>query len=194
MLTGTPTECEPLPRIRWAQEFEALRDASDGYMAATGARPKVFLVNLGPVAVHTARATFAKNFFEAGGIEAVTSETGSTTGFDDPADAVRDVLAVGAHLVCLCSSDGVYAERAVEFAPCAVRSGALTAVPRRQPGGPSRRGDRGGRHRVHPRGRGRARRAAPGPRGRRHAQRSARPMSTIALAPPIAPTMRRTHR
>jgi methylmalonyl-CoA mutase len=116
VLTGTPTECEPLPRIRWAQEFEALRDASDGYMAATGARPKVFLVNLGPVAVHTARATFAKNFFEAGGIEAVTSETGSTSGFDDPADAVRDVLAVGAHLVCLCSSDGVYAERAVEFA------------------------------------------------------------------------------
>ena len=116
VLTGTPTECEPLPRIRWAQEFEALRDASDGYMAATGARPKVFLVNLGPVAVHTARATFAKNFFEAGGIQAVTSETGSTSGFDDPADAVRDVLAVGAHLVCLCSSDGVYAERAVEFA------------------------------------------------------------------------------
>ena len=29
---------------------------------------------------------------------------------------MHDVLAVGAHLVCLCSSDGVYAERAVEFA------------------------------------------------------------------------------
>lgn len=115
-VTGAPTECEPLPRIRWAQEFERLRDASDGYLAATGARPKVFLVNLGPVAVHTARATFAKNFFEAGGIEAVTSETGATTGFDDPADAVRDALEVGAHLVCLCSSDAVYAERAVEFA------------------------------------------------------------------------------
>jgi len=114
--SGTPTECAPLPRVRWAQEFEALRDASDSYMAATGARPRVFLVNLGPVAVHTARATFAKNFFEAGGIEAVTSETGSTTGFDDPADAVRDVLAAAAHLVCICSSDKVYAERAVEVA------------------------------------------------------------------------------
>ena len=115
-MSGTPTECEALPRVRWAQEFERLRDASDGYLAATGARPKVFLVNLGPVAVHTARATFAKNFFEAGGIEAVTSETGATTGFEDPADAVRDALVVGAHLVCLCSSDSVYAERAVEFA------------------------------------------------------------------------------
>lgn len=114
--TGTPTTCEPLPRIRWAQEFEQLRDASDGYLAATGARPKVFLVNLGPVAVHTARATFAKNFFEAGGIEAVTSERGAATGFDEPADAVADAMAVGAHLVCICSSDAVYAERAVEFA------------------------------------------------------------------------------
>ncbi len=120
--TGTPTVCEPMPRIRWAQEFERLRDASDAYLAATGARPRVFLVNLGPVAVHTARATFAKNFFEAGGIEAVTSDLGSTTGFDDPADAVRDALAVGAHLVCICSSDAVYAERAVDVA------GALSAA------------------------------------------------------------------
>lgn len=115
-LTGNPTVVEPLPRVRWAQEFEHLRDASDGYFAATGARPKVFLVNLGPVAVHTARATFAKNFFEAGGIEAVTSTAGATTGFDDPADAVREVMEHGAHLVCLCSSDAVYAERAEDFA------------------------------------------------------------------------------
>ncbi len=115
-LTGTATECEPLRRVRWAEQFEALRDASDSYLAATGARPKVFLVNLGPVAVHTARATFAKNFFEAGGIEAVTGEAGASTGYDDPAVAVADVLAQGAHLVCLCSSDAVYAERSVEFA------------------------------------------------------------------------------
>jgi methylmalonyl-CoA mutase len=105
-----------LRQVRWAEQFEALRDASDAYLAATGARPKIFLVNLGPVAVHTARATFAKNFFEAGGIEAVTGEAGSSTGYEDPAAAVADVLARGAHLVCLCSSDAVYAERAVEFA------------------------------------------------------------------------------
>jgi methylmalonyl-CoA mutase len=110
------TTCDPLPTVRWAQEFEALRDASDAYVAAIGSRPKVFLVNLGPVAVHTARATFAKNFFEAGGIEAVTSERGATTGFDDPEAAVADVLAEGARLACICSSDPVYAERAEEVA------------------------------------------------------------------------------
>ena len=41
---------------------------------ATGSRPKVFLANLGTLADFTARATFAKNFFEAGGIEAVANE------------------------------------------------------------------------------------------------------------------------
>ncbi len=127
MSGGTPTQVRALPRVRWAQEFEQLRDASDAYLAATGSRPKVFLANLGPVAVHTARATFAKNFFEAGGIEAVTGEAGTSTGYDDPADAVRDVLAVGAHLVCLCSSDALYEERAIDFAR-ALSSAGLTQL------------------------------------------------------------------
>lgn len=122
-LQGTPTECAPLERVRWAQEFEALRDASDSYLAATGRRPTVFLVNLGPVAVHTARATFAKNFFEAGGIQAVTGPTGSSTGYDDPAVAVAEAQAEGAHLVCLCSSDAIYAERTVEFARALIAAG-----------------------------------------------------------------------
>ena len=34
-------------------------------------RPTVFLVKLGPVSHHTARAAYSKNFFEAGGFEAV---------------------------------------------------------------------------------------------------------------------------
>ncbi|MEI2697368.1 MAG: methylmalonyl-CoA mutase family protein [Microthrixaceae bacterium] len=124
---GSPTQVGALPRVRWAQEFEQLRDASDAYLAATGSRPKVFLANLGPVAVHTARATFAKNFFEAGGIEAITGEAGTGAGYDDPGDAVRDVMAAGAHLVCLCSSDSVYAQRAVDFAR-ALSSAGLTQL------------------------------------------------------------------
>ena len=62
---------EPLPRIRLAEPFEALRDASDRMLEKTGARPKVFLANLGKPSDFTARATFAKNFYEAGGIEAL---------------------------------------------------------------------------------------------------------------------------
>ena len=61
---------EPLPSIRLAEPFEALRDASDRALAKNGARPKVFLANLGKLPDFTARAMFAKNFYEAGGIEA----------------------------------------------------------------------------------------------------------------------------
>ncbi len=59
-------------------------------LAKTGARPKVFLANLGTPSDFTARATFAKNFFEAGGIEAVSND-----GFKDQADDGRRVQGVG---------------------------------------------------------------------------------------------------
>src|SRR5579872_1456897 len=62
---------EPLPPMRLAEGFERLRDRSDDILRARGARPKVFLANLGTATDFTARATFARSFFEAGGIEAI---------------------------------------------------------------------------------------------------------------------------
>jgi methylmalonyl-CoA mutase len=62
---------DALPPIRLAVPFERLRDRSDQRLKASGARPKVFLANLGTPADFTARATFAKSFFETGGIEAI---------------------------------------------------------------------------------------------------------------------------
>ncbi|MGH8998626.1 MAG: methylmalonyl-CoA mutase subunit beta, partial [Acidimicrobiia bacterium] len=56
-----------LPRVRAARVFEDLRDR------AGGAEAVVFLATLGPPAVHTARAAFARNLFDAGGIRAVTA-------------------------------------------------------------------------------------------------------------------------
>ncbi|WFU38483.1 methylmalonyl-CoA mutase family protein [Bradyrhizobium sp. CB82] len=97
----------PLVPIRIAEPFEALRDQSDMTLKARGARPKVFLANLGTAADFTARATFAKSFFEAGGILAVDSE-GST----DPAQLSAAFKASGAKLACLCSSDKVYVAHA----------------------------------------------------------------------------------
>jgi len=102
---------EPLPSIRLAEPFEALRDASDCVLAATGARPKVFLANLGTPSDFTARTTFTKNFFEAGGIEAITND-----GFASLADIVAAFKASGARLVCLCSSNDVYAKEAAAAA------------------------------------------------------------------------------
>jgi methylmalonyl-CoA mutase len=98
---------EPLSPMRLAEPFEKLRDKSDAKLKAGGARPKVFLANLGTAADFTARATFAKSFFEAGGIEAVDSE-----GFADPNKLAAAFKTSGAQLACLCSQDKVYADQA----------------------------------------------------------------------------------
>ena len=92
---------------RLSEPFEALRDESDACAAATGQRPRVFLATLGPVAAFTARANFAKNFFEAGGVEAVF---GPET--DSSAEIVAAFRESGAKLACLCSSDRVYSDTA----------------------------------------------------------------------------------
>jgi methylmalonyl-CoA mutase len=110
---------EPLPRIRLAEPFDQLRDASDRLLAKAGARPKIFLAALGTPADFTARATFAKNFFEAGGIEAVTGD-----GFASPNDTAAAFKASGAKLACLCSSDNVYASDAVAAAKALAAAGA----------------------------------------------------------------------
>ena len=64
-----------LPRHRLAEPFEHLRDASDAD-ARRNRRAAESLPRQSrhAVADFTARATFAKNFFEAGGIEAVTND------------------------------------------------------------------------------------------------------------------------
>jgi methylmalonyl-CoA mutase len=95
-----------LPCRRLAEPFEALRDAADR-ARQSGAAPKIFLANLGPLADFTARATYAKNFFEAGGIEAITND-----GFASRDELAAAFKASGATLACLCSSDNVYASEA----------------------------------------------------------------------------------
>ncbi|MEU7006421.1 methylmalonyl-CoA mutase subunit beta [Streptomyces sp. NPDC046332] len=104
-LTEKPVVREPapeqpaggLPRVRRDDAFETLRARSDAHLAATGTRPRIFLATLGPAAAHTARATFAANLFQAGGIEPVMEGT-----FEES----------GASEACLCSSDAVYEEQA----------------------------------------------------------------------------------
>lgn len=110
---------DALPPIRLAAPFEALRDRSDRILKDRGARPKVFLANLGSPAEFTARATFAKSFFETGGIEAVDTE-----GFTDPAALAAAFKTSGAALACLCSSDKVYAQHAVAAAKALQAAGA----------------------------------------------------------------------
>ncbi|MBM1170963.1 methylmalonyl-CoA mutase family protein [Microvirga arabica] len=93
----------PLPSVRVAEPFERLRDRSDAYRAKTGERPKVFLANLGSIADFTARATFAKNFFEAGGMEAMMNE-----GLTDQKETEQAFIDSKAKISCICSTDEIY--------------------------------------------------------------------------------------
>ncbi|PSL54570.1 heterodimeric methylmalonyl-CoA mutase small subunit [Saccharothrix carnea] len=104
-----------LPRVRYAQDFEALRDAAD----AAAERPKVFLATLGPVAAHTARATFAANLFQAGGIE--TPNAGPTKTVEDVVAKFRES---GARIACVCGSESSYAELAAPVAQALREAGA----------------------------------------------------------------------
>lgn len=114
---------EPLPRHRLGEAFEALRDASDAWQAAHGARPKVYLARLGTPAQYVARATFAKNFFAAGGIEAVQGEaTAEAFGESD------------AQIAVLCSADDVYAEHAAQSASALQAAGATQVFLAGRPG------------------------------------------------------------
>jgi len=80
---------------RLAEDFEEQRSRAD----AMETRPSIYLAVLGSPSQYTARATYAKNFFETVGIR---TNAGPVEGF---ADSESDV-------VCLCSADPVYAEQA----------------------------------------------------------------------------------
>jgi len=108
-----------LKPIRFAEPFERLRDASDRMMAKTGARPKVFLANLGTIAEFTARASFAKTFFEAGGIEAASND-----GFANRDAMIAAFKTSDAKLACLCSADAVYERQALDAAKALKAAGA----------------------------------------------------------------------
>jgi methylmalonyl-CoA mutase len=117
-------QSEPLARIRLAEPYEQLRERSDRVLQETGSRPQIFLANLGPLAAFTARATWAKNLFEAGGIEAVGFAGTSARGPTDLEALSAAFHASGAKLACLCSSDEVYAREAEAAAKALAKAGA----------------------------------------------------------------------
>ena len=110
---------EPLRRIRVAEPFEALRDKSDAALAQAGKRPTVFLACLGRPVDFSARAGFAKNVFEAGGIKAQVPD-----GVQTKDAMVAAFKSSGAKLACLCSSDKVYASEGVDAAKALKAAGA----------------------------------------------------------------------
>jgi methylmalonyl-CoA mutase len=117
-LGGTAAKISALPTHRVAEKFEALREASDACLEKTGKRPQIFLANLGPIAKHTGRATFAKNFFEVGGIETLTNN-----GFDNAEACAQAFKDSGARIAIICSADPLYVEMVPSVAPALKAAG-----------------------------------------------------------------------
>ena len=113
---SSPSRCRA---SAWLSRSRPCATRAIAMLAKTGSRPKVFLANLGKLSEFTARAMFAKNFYEAGGIEALGND-----GFKDRADMVAAFKTSGAKLACLCSSDKVYEAQAADAARALTEAGA----------------------------------------------------------------------
>ncbi len=129
-LTEPPVQREPWPdaaapgpgalaRHRYAEAYEAFRDAADQDAERTGGRAAVFVAAIGPLAASTGRAGFAANLFQAGGL--ATPVSGADTDPHLIATAFRES---GATVACLASSDRLYAEHAVAVAGALKQAGA----------------------------------------------------------------------
>lgn len=107
----TPTTGDPLPVQRESEPFESLR------AAAAGSGAKVFLACLGSNAEHNVAATWAANFFGAGGIESAQSDP-----IGDPAQAAAGLAESGAQIAAVCAG------RTAEPADIAAAAAALKAA------------------------------------------------------------------
>lgn len=113
----------PLAPMRVSAPFERLRDA------AQASAPKIFLAAIGPLAAHTRRVGFAREYFEAGGIEALV-DGGAT----DAAVSAQRFVDSGAKLACLCGADEAYAQHAAAFAAALKQAGASYVMLAGRPG------------------------------------------------------------
>jgi len=96
----------PLRMMRASEPFEKLRTAVE-----TGGKPKVFLVNMGPLRQFKARADFSTSFFQAGGFEVLENRGFQTTG-----PALEAALTSGASVFVICSTDETYPELVPQLA------------------------------------------------------------------------------
>ncbi len=106
---SAPTQIPALPQRRLAEPFERLRDACDAHAAINGAPPRVFLAAIGNPAQFTGAVGFARNFFAAGGIDAVVG-----TGGTDVTAVADEFGKSGLTTAVLCSEPVVYEELAAD--------------------------------------------------------------------------------
>ena len=126
---GGDSIASPLPCLRLSEPFEEMRDAADAATAKAGARPAVFLANLGSLADHGARATWIGNLLAAGGIATIGSD-----GFTNSSDVGQAFGNSGASVACICGNDESYGELAEAVASLLKTAGAKSVLLAGKPG------------------------------------------------------------
>lgn len=106
---------------RLAGHFERLRANALTYAGAHGGAPKIFLLTMGPVKQHKARADFVRGFLEPGGFSVIYPP-----GFDSVGGAVRSARDSGALAAVLCSTDETYPDLVPEV--LALLNGAMPVM------------------------------------------------------------------
>ena len=110
-MESTSCKCElmaePLKPYRGAEEFEAMRLATD----RSGKEPKAFMLTFGNLAMCRARAQFSSNFFAVAGIKVIDNNR-----FDTVEEGVKAAMAAKADIVVACSSDDEYLEAVPQIA------------------------------------------------------------------------------
>ncbi|WP_051335385.1 methylmalonyl-CoA mutase family protein [Methylocapsa acidiphila] len=109
----------PLLAQRDAEPFENLRDSAQAQRARSGSFPQVFLAKLGSVEGSAPWARFARDFFAAGGLQAVND-----IGFANPQDVEAAFRESASKIACICASDSESVERIVATARRLVEAGA----------------------------------------------------------------------
>jgi len=108
---GQPAVFKTIEILRGADQFEDLRLATEIWESEGNARPKVFLLTYGNLAMRKARAGFSTNFFGCAGYTVIDN-----SGFATVKEGVDAALAAKAEIVVLCSSDEEYTDNAAEAA------------------------------------------------------------------------------
>ena len=119
----------PLTLHTFGEAFERLRNASDAYLEQCGARPRVFVASIGPIAKHLARTNFTKHFFEAGGFDVAASD-----GYPTVDAAVQALRESDCRIAVIASDDATYERLVPALAPALHAAGARTVVLAGNPG------------------------------------------------------------
>jgi methylmalonyl-CoA mutase len=122
-VVGTPSAVTPVPVVREAAGWEALRAVSEARS------PKVFLAAVGARARHVGRSEFAERLLRAGGFQ-VVAHPGEVS-LDQ---LVAAFVASGADSACICGADADYVDAVPVLAAALLAQGARVVAVAGRPG------------------------------------------------------------